>query len=93
MRAQFALFRIHGADQDESSIVAMGNTVALDAVGATGGHIQQQVHQRIGQQVDLIHVKHAPMGLGQYAGRKLRLALPQRGIQVEGTDQALLGGA
>ena len=93
LRAQLALFRVHGADQHETGIVPVRDAVALDAVGATGSHIEQQVNQRVRQQVDLIDIQHATVGLGQHPRGKLRLALPQRGIQVEGADQPLFTGA
>ncbi|MCY1441815.1 hypothetical protein D9M71_581520 [compost metagenome] len=69
------------------------DAVALDAVGATGRHIEQQVDQGIGQQVYLIDIQHTAIGLGQHPRGKLRLALPQRGIQVEGADQPFFAGA
>nr|VVM65263.1 hypothetical protein PS652_01489 [Pseudomonas fluorescens] len=93
LRAQLALLRVHGANQHETGAVAVGDTVTLDPVGATGGHVQQQVDQMIRQKIDFIHIQHAAIGLGQHPGRKLRLALAQRRIQVEGTDQAFFTGA
>lgn len=49
LRAQLALFRVHGADQYKACRMPVGNAVALDQVGAAGGHIEQQVHQVIRQ--------------------------------------------
>ncbi|MCY1181400.1 hypothetical protein D9M73_219010 [compost metagenome] len=71
----------------------MRDTVTLDAVCAAGSHVKQQIDQGVGQQVDLIDIQHTAVGLGQHARGKLRLALPQRGIQVEGADQPLFTGA
>ncbi|CAH0314089.1 Cytokinin riboside 5'-monophosphate phosphoribohydrolase [Pseudomonas sp. Bi70] len=93
LRAQFALFGIHGADQDEARIVSMGNAVALDMVDAAGRRIEEQVDQMIGQQVDLIDVQHPAIGLAQQAGRELRTTFAQGRVQVEGTDDTLFTGA
>ncbi|MDT4856277.1 hypothetical protein FQZ97_906630 [compost metagenome] len=71
----------------------MRDAIALHQVDAAGGHVQQQVHQVIGQQVDFVHVEHAAMGLGQHAGGELRAAFAERGIQVQGADYAFLAGA
>ncbi|MCY1435504.1 hypothetical protein D9M71_516010 [compost metagenome] len=73
--------------------MAVGNAIALDPVGTAGGDVEQQVDQMIGQQVDLVDIKNTTVGFGQYAWRKLRLALGQRRVQVKRTDQALFSGA
>ncbi|MOA07304.1 hypothetical protein D3C78_1269920 [compost metagenome] len=89
LRTQLTLLRVHGANQYKARAVTMRNTVALDSVGATGGDIEQQVDQMIGQQVDLIDIQHPPVSLGQHARRKLCLTLAQCGLQIKGTDQPL----
>ena len=61
-------------------------------VDAAGRRIEQQVNQVIGQQVYLIDVQHAAVCLAQQAGRELRTALAQRGVQIERTDDALFAG-
>ncbi len=68
LRTQLALFRVHGADQHELRRMPMGNTVALNQIGAAGGHVEQQVDEVIGQQIHFIDVEHAAVSLGQYAG-------------------------
>ncbi|MNF71188.1 hypothetical protein D3C84_531340 [compost metagenome] len=91
LRTQFALFRVHGTDQDETSAVTMGNTVAFDAVGTTGRHIEQQVDHMIGQQIDFIDIQHAPVGCGEHPRGKLRAPLAQRRIQVQRAHQPFFG--
>ncbi|MNQ86729.1 hypothetical protein D3C85_1019290 [compost metagenome] len=71
----------------------MRDAIALHQVDAAGSHVQQQVHQVVGQQVDLVHVEHTAMGLGQHAGGELRAAFAEGGIQVQGADDAFLAGA
>ena len=90
---QLALFRVHRADQHKPRRVAMGNAVALDQVGAAGGDVEEQIDEVIGQQIDLIDIKHTAVGLGQNAGRELRAAIAEGRVEVEGADQAFLGGA
>ncbi|MDT4813331.1 hypothetical protein FQZ97_463110 [compost metagenome] len=93
LRAQFAFFRVHGADQHEARRVAVGNAIAFHQVHTAGGHVEQQVHQVVGQQVHLVHVEHAAVGLGQHAGREACAAFAEGGVQVEGADDALFAGA
>lgn len=93
LRAQFAFFRVHGADQHEASRVAVGNAITFHLVHAAGGHVEQQVHQVIGQQVHLIHVEHTAVGLGQHTGREAHAAFAEGGVEVEGADDALFAGA
>ncbi|MOA19497.1 hypothetical protein D3C78_1398840 [compost metagenome] len=64
LRTQLAFFRVHGADQHEARRMPMGNAVTLDQVGAAGRHVEQQVHQMVGQQIHFVDVQHAAVGLG-----------------------------
>ncbi|KJU75381.1 hypothetical protein N619_21875 [Ectopseudomonas oleovorans] len=93
LRAQLAFLDVHGADQHEVRGMPMGDTVTLDVVDPAGGGIEQQVDQMIGQQVDLIDIQHAAIGPGQQTRGKLRAALAQRCVQIQGADDALLAGA
>jgi hypothetical protein len=34
------------------------------------GHVEQDVHQVVGQEIDLVDVEHAAVGRGQQAGRE-----------------------
>jgi len=45
------------------------------------------------RQVHLVDVKHAAVGRGEQPGRKADLAADERGGQVDGADEAVLGGA
>ncbi len=93
LRAQFALFRVHRADQHETRRMPVGNAIALDQVDAAGGDVEQQVHQVVRQQVHFVDVEHAAVGLGQHAWGKPRATFAEGGVQVEAADDALLAGA
>jgi hypothetical protein len=90
LRAQLAFLGIHGADQHEARRVHVGNTVPLDHVLAGGRGVEQQVHERVGQQVHLVHVEDAVVGPSEQARRELHLPLPQRFAQIERAGDALL---
>src|SRR5690606_22364733 len=66
-RAQFALLRVHGADQSDTCLVRVGDAVAFDAIDPAGADIEQQIHQRVSQQVDLVDIQHAAVGPSQQA--------------------------
>ena len=65
LRAQLALFGVHGADQHEPGIVAVRDTVAFDVHPAHRGGVEQHVDQVVVQQVDLVDVQHATVRAGQ----------------------------
>ena len=93
LRAQLALLRVAGADQDEARRVADRQALALDHVLAGGGDVEQEVDQVVLQEVDLVDIEEAAVGAGQQAGLERLLALGQRPLQVERADHAVLGGA
>jgi hypothetical protein len=59
LRAQIAFLDVHRADQQEVRIVAYRHRVALDDGDPGRGDIQKRIDEVVGQQVDLVHVKHA----------------------------------
>ncbi|MCY1403671.1 hypothetical protein D9M71_188600 [compost metagenome] len=91
LRTQFALFRVHGADQYELRRMPVGNAVALHQIGAAGSDVEQQVDHMIGQQIDFIDIQHAPVGCGEHPRGKLRAPLAQRRIQVQRAHQPFFG--
>ncbi|MNC58023.1 hypothetical protein D3C75_1077280 [compost metagenome] len=48
LRTQLAFFGVHGANQNETGTVAVGNAVTLYTVGAAGSHIEQKIDQGVG---------------------------------------------
>lgn len=68
LRAQFALLRVTAAHKHKARGVTDGQALALDHVLAAGGHVDQQVHQMVFQQVDFIDVEKAAVRARQQAG-------------------------
>ena len=68
LRAQFTFFRVATADQDKSGRVANAQTFTLHQVFTGGGNVNQQIDQRVVQQIHLVDVQKPPVGLGQQAG-------------------------
>ncbi len=67
MRAQFAFLRVHRPHQEEACRVPHRDAVPLHVAGAQRGGVEEQVHQVVVQQVDLVHVQDAPVRGGQQA--------------------------
>ena len=88
---QVALLGVHGPDEHEPAGVGVADALPLDPVDAGHGHVEQDVDQVVGQQVDLVDVEHAAVGRGQQTGREADLAAGQGRGQVDGADQAVLG--
>ena len=93
LRAQLALFRVHGADQHETGLVAVRDAVAFDVHPAHRGGVEQHVDQVVVQQVDLVDVQHAAVCAGQQSRREGVLTVAQHTLQVQRADHAVLGGA
>jgi len=53
-----------GADEDEAGGVGDGDALPLHGVPAGGCGVQQHIHQVVVQQVDLVDVEDAAVGLG-----------------------------
>ncbi len=93
LRAQLAFFGVAAAHQHKAGGVAHAQAFALDQVFARGGHVDQQVHQMVVQQVDLVDVQKAPVRLSQQAGGEGLHTLRQGFFQIERADHAVLGRA
>jgi hypothetical protein len=67
--------------------------VALDVRATHRGGVEEQVDEVVVQQVDLVDVQHSAVGVGEQA----RLVGPdpvgQRALQVQRSDEPVLGGA
>lgn len=68
------------------------NAIALDHIHAAGGYVEQGVHQRIGQQVDFIHIQNAAMRTGDQSWQELHLPVTQNIFQIERSYQLLQTG-
>jgi hypothetical protein len=83
LRAQFALFGIHRADQYEPGLVGVGDAVAFDMHPSHRSGVEQHVDQMIVQQIDLVDVKHATVCTGQQSRRECVLTVAQHPLQVQ----------
>ena len=89
---QFAFFGVHRAHQRKTRGVLLRDAVTLYRVDAAGGDVKQRIYQRIGQQINLIHVQHAVMGARHQARCQAQLALNQHGFHVQRAHQLLQAG-
>ena len=67
--------------------------VALDVRAAHRGGVEEGVDEVVVQQVDLVDVEHAAVGVGEQAGLVGAHALGQRALEVERADEPVLGRA
>src|SRR5699024_5343823 len=93
LRSQIALLGVHGADEDEAGVVSVGDAVALDAVEAAGGDVEEDVDEVLGEQVDLVDVEAALVRRGEQTLAHLDAPAGESGAEVEGADDPFLGGA
>ena len=73
--------------------MAVRDAVALDAIDAGGGYIQQHIDNGVGQQIDLIDIEHAFVRLGDHARRESHFMARQSFGQVQAAGHMLDGGA
>ena len=93
LRAQFAFFGVAAAHQHEARGVAHRQALALDHVLARGRHVDQQVDQVVLEQVHLVDIEQAAVGLGQQARLKRLFAPRQRAFDVQGPHDTVFGRA
>mmetsp|Transcript_2235 Transcript_2235/g.5639 ORF Transcript_2235/g.5639 Transcript_2235/m.5639 type:complete len:430 (-) Transcript_2235:162-1451(-) len=93
LRPQLALLRVARADQDEAGRVGDGDALTLDRVPAGSGRVQHHVDEVVVEEVDLVDVQEAPVGLGQEARLEGLDAASQRALNVDGAAHPVLSGA
>ena len=93
LRAQVAFLGIHGADEDEFGGVADGDTLAFHVVASHGGGVEEDIDQMVVEEVNLVDIEDSPVGGGDQAGLETLGAGLDGGLDIQGTDQAVLGGA
>mmetsp|Transcript_19820 Transcript_19820/g.51517 ORF Transcript_19820/g.51517 Transcript_19820/m.51517 type:complete len:394 (+) Transcript_19820:3129-4310(+) len=91
--SQLSLLWVTAAHKDEARRVADADTLTLDSVPARGSRIQQHIHQVVIQQVDLIYIQDAPVGLCQQARLKGLYTFCQGLLNVDGAAHAVLCGS
>ena len=93
LRPQFALLRVAGADQHEAGWMAYGHALTFHRVPTRSSGIEQNIHQMVIQQVHLVHIKQAAVGLGQQAGFKGTHALAEGLLDVNRSAETVLRGS
>ena len=91
LRSQLALLRVHRAHQQEPRRVRHRHAVALDVRATHRGRVEQQVDEVVVQEVDLVDVEHAPVGVGEQPGLVGPHPFGQRALQVQRPDEPVLG--
>ena len=90
--AQSTFLRVHGPDQDESA--GQGGRQALPLhPERTGARVDDEVDEVVVEEVDLVDVEHPAVDLAQQARLEYWPARRQGGLQVESSDETILGGA
>ena len=93
MIADVALLRVVGGNQQRPTGVAEAEAFALNAVLAAANRGQHQIDDAVVQQVQLIDIEHAAVGVRQKPGLEHGAAAGQRGGHIHGAHQAVLGDA
>ena len=92
LRTQFSFLRVHGADQHQTSSVCNGHPVAFHRVASHGRGVEENIHQVVVEQVDLVDVEDSPVRRGQQAGFEGGLSLAESRLQVQRSRDTILGG-
>ena len=90
--SQRSLLRVHRSDQDETACQGSFQPLALDPDGS-GARVDDEVDEVVVEEVDLVDVEHPAVDLAQQTRLEHRPARRQGGLQVESSDEAILGGA
>ena len=90
LRPQLALLRIHRADQDEPGRMDHRDALALDDVDTHRGGVEEDIHDVVVEEVDLVHIKEVAVGLGQDAGLETAVSMLESGLQVDAAHHPVL---
>ena len=93
LRPEIAFLRVHGADEDKAGRVGERDAFPFDDIDTHGGRVEQEVDDVVVEEVDLVDVEEAAVGGCQDAGVEMALALLDRLLEVERTDDPVLGSA
>ena len=89
--AELPLLGIHGPDQDESGGMDHRHALALDDVDAHRGRIEENVHQVIVEEVDLVDVEDVAVGVSEDTRLEAALPLLDGALDVESAHDPVLG--
>jgi hypothetical protein len=91
--AQGSLFGVVGGHQERPAGVLQTQPLPFQAVDPIPHHRQQQVDDGVVQEVDVIHIEHAPVGGSQEPWLEDRFPLPDGGLHIDGSQQPIFGDA
>ena len=92
LRPQLSFLRVHRSHQDEMGGMDDRHPFALDHVDPHRRGVEQDVHQVVIEQVDLVHIEKVAVRLGKDSWLEPPGAGPHRGLDVDGTHQPVFGG-
>src|SRR4030042_3236902 len=92
LRPEVTFLRVHGAHHDEGGGVGEGDPSPFDDIYPHGCCVQEDVHDVVVEQVDLVHVKQGSVGLGQNARLDGLDPFLYRFLQVQGSHHPILAG-
>mmetsp|Transcript_55673 Transcript_55673/g.120267 ORF Transcript_55673/g.120267 Transcript_55673/m.120267 type:complete len:242 (+) Transcript_55673:1631-2356(+) len=90
MWSQYALLWIPGRHHQWPAGVCHGEPLSLDPVHAALDRCQEQAHQVVLEKIDIIDVEDTPMSLGEQPWLEYGTPLLHGGLNIQGTDQAVL---
>ena len=91
--SELSFLGVHGSDQHELGGVLDRDAVTLHRREPHGGGVEQQVDEVVVEQVDLVDVEDAAVRPRQQPGLVRGDALAERLLQVQRTENPVLGGA
>ena len=91
--SELTFLRVSRPYQNEPGRVADRYSLSLDDVAAAGSRIQQNIHQVIVEQVDLVDVEKAPICPSQQARLESLHSLSQGPLDIERAAHSVLCGA
>ena len=90
MGPQFPLRWVVGGDQQRTAGVMKADALPLHPVHPPVHHREQHIGDTRLQEIELIDVEHASVGLRQQPRLEDRTPVPDRGRHINGTQQAIL---
>ena len=91
--ANVALLRVVGGDQQRPAGVAEAETFPFHPIFAAADGRQHQVDDAVVEQIELVDVEHAAVGIGEQPGLEHRTATGQGGCNIHSAHQAVFGDA
>ena len=91
LRTNVPLLGIHRPDEHEARGMRIGNPLALDGIHAHRRRVEENVHNVILEQIDLIHIEDIAVRRRQNPRLELLAPVLNRRLHIERTDHAILG--